>query len=175
MASAHSPLLLPIHNRPLDAAVVAADVEPWPSPPTSTCSNCVHMTDDLDDQLDVALAIHHSLSDPYDSGFVDVDMEKLAVRECIAGDALSMASPTSDFANDVFPLFNLPAELRNLVYEELLLSDSAFRLGHQGPYSHESRKRLYPQILCASKALYSEASVILYGDNAFYLGMSINI
>jgi hypothetical protein len=174
MAATHSPLLLPIHNRPL-AAVGPADVEPWPSPPTSTCSNCVNMTDDmLDEDFDSSLATSRDMSDQHDSDFVDHDMEKQAMEEedCTPREMQSSAaSASNDFANNVFPLFKLPAELRNLVYEELLLSDSAFRLGHQGPYSHESRKRLYPQILCASKTLYTEASVILYGANAFYLGM----
>lgn len=73
------------------------------------------------------------------------------------------ATPTISF-------FTLPAELRNLVYQELLLSDSAFRLGHQGPYSHERRKQLYPQIMRTSRMACHEASAILYGSNAFYLG-----
>lgn len=66
----------------------------------------------------------------------------------------------------------LPPELRTMVYKELLLSDSAFRLGHHGPYSHEKRRQLYPQILRTCKSIFMEASEVLYGDNTFYLGKS---
>lgn len=72
-----------------------------------------------------------------------------------------------------YSFFTLPAELRELVYAELLLSDSAFRLGHHGPYSHEKRRQLYPQILRVCRTIHDEASRVLYGDNTFYLGMSL--
>jgi hypothetical protein len=64
----------------------------------------------------------------------------------------------------------LPPEIRELVYRELLLSDSAFRLGHHGPYSHEARKATYPAILRTCQVVFEEASNVLYGDNTFYLG-----
>jgi hypothetical protein len=79
-------------------------------------------------------------------------------------------SPPASPVVGQYSFFTLPAELRELVYAELLLSDSAFRLGHHGPYSHEERRRLYPQILRVCRAMYEEASRVLYGDNTFYLG-----
>jgi hypothetical protein len=67
--------------------------------------------------------------------------------------------------------FVLPPEIRELVYRELLLSDSAFRLGHHGPYSHEDKSPTYPAILRTCRLVFEEASNVLYGDNTFYLGM----
>lgn len=69
-----------------------------------------------------------------------------------------------------YSFWSIPPELRTLVYENLLLSDSAFRLGHHGPYSHETRRQLYPQILRTCSTIFNEASNVLYGDNTFYLG-----
>lgn len=82
--------------------------------------------------------------------------------------------------------FRLPAELRNQVYSELLVTDCAFRLGyvffglydikranedrHHGPYSHEPREQIYPAILRTCSAVYHEAVAILYGNNSFFLG-----
>jgi hypothetical protein len=64
----------------------------------------------------------------------------------------------------------IPPEIRTMIYEYLLLSDSAFRLGHHGPYSHEQRRQLYPQILRTCSTIFEEASSVLYGNNTFYLG-----
>jgi hypothetical protein len=68
----------------------------------------------------------------------------------------------------------MPPELRTMIYENLLLSDSAFRLGHHGPYSHEQRRQLYPEILRTCSTIFEEASDVLYGDNTFYLGTIVN-
>ncbi|KAF2666797.1 hypothetical protein BT63DRAFT_319174 [Microthyrium microscopicum] len=73
-------------------------------------------------------------------------------------------------------LFDLPAEIRAMVYQSLLISDTAYRLGHHGPYSHEKRDqntdigKIYPSILATCQAVFAEASEVLYGDNTFYLG-----
>jgi hypothetical protein len=72
-----------------------------------------------------------------------------------------------------FSLFMVPPEIRMLIYEYLLLSDSAFRLGHHGPYSHETRRQLYPQILRTCRLINEEATEILYGLNTFFLGKFI--
>lgn len=53
-------------------------------------------------------------------------------------------TPTFDF-------FGLPPELRNEIYRNLLVMNNPLTC--------------YPQILCVSKAVYSEAVNILYGDN----------
>jgi hypothetical protein len=93
----------------------------------------------------------------------DDEEDPQAITMTDVDDQLSPPPPAYTF-------FTLPAELRNIVYEELLLSDSAFRLGHQGPYSHETRRQLYPQIMRTNKQVCHEAAAILYGSNAFYLG-----
>ncbi|KAE9982183.1 hypothetical protein EG328_011095 [Venturia inaequalis] len=66
--------------------------------------------------------------------------------------------------------WKLPSELRNAVYEELLVTDCAFRLGHHGPYSHEPRREIFPNILRTCSAIHFEAIAILYGNNSFFLG-----
>jgi len=85
-------------------------------------------------------------------------------------DVTPMEVDTDEVKDSDFSFWILPPELRTMVYRELLLSDSAFRLGHHGPYSHESRRQLYPQILRACQWIFMEASEVLYGDNTFYLG-----
>jgi hypothetical protein len=86
--------------------------------------------------------------------------------------------------------WRLPPEIRNAIYEELLVTDCAFRLGyaaflhspsgvsrliirnyrHHGPYSHERHKTLHPAILRTCSQAYHEAVAILYGSNTFFLG-----
>ena len=89
--------------------------------------------------------------------------------------------------------FSLPAELRQLVYQELLVTDCAFRLGpytlaalpavpmcscanclvfpgHHGPYTHVTHHRLHTSILLTSRAIHQEAAPVLYGHNTFFLG-----
>ena len=41
---------------------------------------------------------------------------------------------------------------------------------HHGPYSHERRKTLHPEILRTCSQAYHEAVAILYGSNTFFLG-----
>ena len=59
--------------------------------------------------------------------------------------------------NPSFRFLDLPPELRNMVYRELLV----FK---QSPIKRRSPK-CHPQILCASKEVNREATGILYGDN----------
>ncbi|KAF2432080.1 hypothetical protein EJ08DRAFT_732826 [Tothia fuscella] len=79
--------------------------------------------------------------------------------------AASQQTPEGDYG-----FFRLPAELRNQIYSELIVTDCAFRLGHHGPYSHEPRQEIHPAILRTSSAVYHEAIAILYGNNSFFLG-----
>jgi hypothetical protein len=95
----------------------------------------------------------------------DMSLDTLQRDPSIFSDDSVPASPTVRYS-----FFTLPAELRELVYAELLVSDSAFRLGHHGPYSHEERRKLHPQILRVNRTVYEEASRVLYGDNTFFLG-----
>lgn len=69
-----------------------------------------------------------------------------------------------------FPFFELPAELRTQIYEELLVSDASFRLGHHGPFCLVKRKATSPTILRVSRRTYLEAAPTLYGANSFFLG-----
>lgn len=69
-----------------------------------------------------------------------------------------------------FPFFALPAELRTKIYEELLVSDASFRLGHHGPFCLVPRKPTYPAILRTSRRALDEAAPVLYGANSFFLG-----
>ncbi|TLD36893.1 hypothetical protein E2P81_ATG02675 [Venturia nashicola] len=80
-------------------------------------------------------------------------------------------SQAPDDSKLVRGFWKLPSELRNAVYEELLVTDCAFRLGHHGPYSHEPRREIYPNILRTCSAIHFEAIAILYGNNSFFLGM----
>jgi hypothetical protein len=105
----------------------------------------------------------------YSSDLADTDISTpyspmLSDDECLA--------PPSYLEETPFNIWALPPEIRTMIYENLLLSDSAFRLGHHGPYSHEKRKQLFPQILRTCKTIFEEASNVLYGDNTFYLGTS---
>lgn len=103
-----------------------------------------------------------------------------------------MEQEQSDLAVPVKGFWRLPPEIRNAIYEELLVTDCAFRLGytvsfrrnahkkirllnktyyrHHGPYSHEKRKTLHPEILRTCSQAYHESVAILYGNNTFFLG-----
>lgn len=61
-------------------------------------------------------------------------------------------------ANRTFRFLDLPPELRNMVYRELLAMDPA-------PAGQLASPKCHPQILCASKEVNGEASGILYGNN----------
>lgn len=117
------------------------------------------------DHYNVDDVMFHGDDDAYYSSDMSLDTNQ---REpsIFSDDSL----PASPAAVAQYSFFTLPAELRELVYAELLLSDSAFRLGHHGPYSHEERRQLHPQILRVCHTIYEEASRVLYGDNTFYLG-----
>jgi len=88
------------------------------------------------------------------------------------------ASPTSSSRLSLNPssgldqpsIFLLPPEIRHQIWINLLLAPSAFRLGHQGPYSHDSVSGLHPAILRTCRAIHAEASEVLYGENTFFLG-----
>jgi hypothetical protein len=82
-----------------------------------------------------------------------------------------MLSDDEDSEESLYNFWVIPPEIRTMIYENLLLSDSAFRLGHHGPYSHEQRRQLSPQVLRTCSTIFEEASSVLYGYNTFYLGM----
>jgi hypothetical protein len=127
------------------------------------------------------------LCHPQQEGGLDHDMVDVTEDEVVYGSGLpgtdrnehstsssQIFSDEEDFIDcdqpEPFSLFMVPPEIRMLIYEYLLLSDSAFRLGHHGPYSHETRRQLYPQILRTCRLINEEATEILYGLNTFFLG-----
>ena len=57
---------------------------------------------------------------------------------------------------------DLPSELRNKIYEQLLVQQERIN-----PYNE--RESLTPGLLRANKTVYSEASSVLYAQNCFDL------
>ncbi|KLU82130.1 hypothetical protein MAPG_01207 [Magnaporthiopsis poae ATCC 64411] len=69
-------------------------------------------------------------------------------------------------------LFLFPAEIRLKIYSELLAHDEclvvmAGKRGRVRPYLFVLNCQLYPEILCTSKRVHSEAISPLYSDNSF--------
>lgn len=64
-----------------------------------------------------------------------------------------------------FPFLDLPAELRLLVYEHLLVASEPWRLAAV----EENRSTLYPNILATCRLVRQEATPVLYGCNEFEL------
>ncbi|PPJ54959.1 hypothetical protein CBER1_08969 [Cercospora berteroae] len=65
-----------------------------------------------------------------------------------------------------FPFLQLPAELRLLVYEHLLVAEGLWRVHRRGNVNRNT-SRLYPNITATCKIVYREATPILYGHNEF--------
>ena len=61
----------------------------------------------------------------------------------------------------------LPLEIRNLIYEGLLLDETPIRLQC---HRELDRKQLCSKILCTCKQAYAEGSSILYERNVFRVG-----
>jgi hypothetical protein len=115
-------------------------------------------------------------SDVPDTDFNDISTScsrMVSDDECSAS-AAAMDTEEEEEGVPPYCFWVIPPELRTMIYENLLLSDSAFRLGHHGPYSHEQRRELYPEILRTCSTIFEEASDVLYGNNTFYLGMTLN-
>lgn len=71
-----------------------------------------------------------------------------------------------------FPFMDLPAELRNEVYRELLLTTIPLQMIHDRPAWPDVSipgRQLYPTILRTNYKVYHEALAILYGENTWYL------
>ena len=72
--------------------------------------------------------------------------------------------------------FWLPAELRTMVYEDLLIR---WKIRHKLPSEASSchsncpgcTSRIYPEILRTSKEIYYESMAVLYGKNCFHIGL----
>ena len=76
----------------------------------------------------------------------------------------------------IFPFLKLPAELKILVYVELLISNDRLAITWRGPrrYSRQ-QKPIYPAILGTCRLVHQEAAAALYGENVFDFGGSGSI
>ncbi|KAF2175294.1 hypothetical protein K469DRAFT_611191 [Zopfia rhizophila CBS 207.26] len=73
---------------------------------------------------------------------------------------------------DAFPFEQLPAEIRNNVYRDLLIIKFPMMLVHDRPSFPDldvPSFTLYPAILCTNKKIHNEAAAILYSENTFYV------
>ncbi|KAF1996853.1 hypothetical protein P154DRAFT_565784, partial [Amniculicola lignicola CBS 123094] len=70
---------------------------------------------------------------------------------------------------DMFEFLELPAELRLLVYRELLVTDGPILVHYLGPRkaNKQLQKRTFPEIMRTCKLCFEEGAVVLYGDNVF--------
>ncbi|CAO2649306.1 Nn.00g066910.m01.CDS01 [Neocucurbitaria sp. VM-36] len=71
-----------------------------------------------------------------------------------------------------FHFLALPAELRNQIYRELLLTNIPLQLAHDRPSWPDIAvpgKRLHPTVLRVCKTLWQEGVSVLYGENTWYL------
>lgn len=94
----------------------------------------------------------------------------VAIADAMDIDEAIEPEPKQPHATSSFQFFALPAELRTQIYEELLVSDASFRLGHHGPFCLVPRKQTFPAILRTSGKVLEEAAPVLYGANSFFLG-----
>ncbi|KAF1808566.1 hypothetical protein P152DRAFT_452781 [Eremomyces bilateralis CBS 781.70] len=67
-------------------------------------------------------------------------------------------------------LLDLPEEVRRQIFQELLVSDTSFRLGHHNLFSLGPHKSIHSSILATCRLLHQEGSPVLYGENSFHLG-----
>ena len=89
-------------------------------------------------------------------------------------------APPEDIANETrstnneFAFIDLPTEIRLLIYKELLVRKGGAKLSfclddHHKAYNRALKIFIHPAILRTCKAVYNEASSILYTDNIFEL------
>lgn len=109
---------------------------------------------------------------------------KLTAPSAITQTYAQIGAPTTapDTATTVksqesfFPFLKLPAELRILVYVELLVPNYRLVTKWRGPGRFLwLRKTIYPAILRTCRLVHQEAAAVLYGWNVFKLGGSGSI
>jgi len=90
--------------------------------------------------------------------------------------AQSNLQPLTAPDNKCHFLRTIPLEVRNLIYEHLLISDilsskkSIYRSFAKRPIPSPDPHGLHPNILSASRQIYEEASAVLYGNkNTFFV------
>ncbi|OBT73077.1 hypothetical protein VF21_07610 [Pseudogymnoascus sp. 05NY08] len=82
----------------------------------------------------------------------------------------------------VFRFLNLPAEIRNKIYGNLLvyhkpveLKYSKSKHGEECIFNYKTRLGLFPQICRTSKSVACESFAVLYGENTFHFTAETNI
>ncbi|KAF2496453.1 hypothetical protein BU16DRAFT_378108 [Lophium mytilinum] len=94
------------------------------------------------------------------------------LQQVIAHDKAAKMQLTPAQRKLVFPFLALPAELRILVYEELLVSDDRLFVTWRGPRkARVQQKKIWASVLRVSKLVGREARAVLYGGNVFDFGM----
>lgn len=85
--------------------------------------------------------------------------------------ATAIFSQPHDEDTEVFPFLALPAELRLIVYHELLVSDDRLILTWRGPKrGNRQQKQMHIDILMTCKMCANEGVGVLYGENLFDFG-----
>lgn len=82
------------------------------------------------------------------------------------------SAPGIQLTPGTFPFLMLPAELRNSIYRELLLTTIPLQLVQDRPSWPDiaaSGKTIHPTILQANKQICGEGLSILYGENTWYI------
>ncbi|OAL51365.1 hypothetical protein IQ07DRAFT_599325 [Pyrenochaeta sp. DS3sAY3a] len=82
------------------------------------------------------------------------------------------SDPGIHLAPGTFPFLALPAELRNEIYRELLLTTIPLQLVQNRPSWPDigtSGKSIHPTILQVNKQICDEGLAILYGENTWYM------
>ena len=67
-----------------------------------------------------------------------------------------------------FVFEHLARELRDKVYQELLVADNLFGNDYCMPFAEDPPREFSPAILATSKTIHHEAALVLYGKNRFY-------
>lgn len=142
---------------PLDALSTIPSLHPF----ILYFSTIAHSVSDLTSRPNIAAPLRHASMTAHSiSNASNADADVIMTDD----------DPNHEQHNAPFPFWLLPAELRTQVYEELLVTDASFRLGHHGPFCLVPRKCTYPAILRTSRRALMEAAPILYGANSFFLG-----
>lgn len=86
------------------------------------------------------------------------------------------AATTIKSQQSIFSFLKLPAELRILVYVELLISNDRLAPTCHGRRRYSwQQKNIYPAILRTCRLVHWEAAAVLYGENVFDFGESGSI
>ncbi|KAF2813579.1 uncharacterized protein BDZ99DRAFT_517825 [Mytilinidion resinicola] len=90
------------------------------------------------------------------------------LQQIIAQEKAAKMELTPEQRKEVFPFLALPAELRVLVYEELLVTDDRLLVTWRGPKrARVQQKKMWTSVLRVNRLVSGEAREVLYGGNVF--------